>query len=137
MDAILVVDDDVEVRGMLVTFLSRETYTVHQAANADDALDVLTRNPIAVIVCDRFMPGKDGLWLALQVCKLWPSVAIVLATADDAVPASITQLPSVTGYLVKPLDLQKLRQAIRDGVDWHRNFRLRQSLQARSHRPRT
>jgi len=137
MDAILVVDDETEVREMLATFLSREAYTVHQAATADGALEVLTTSPIAVIVCDRFMPGKDGLWLAVQVCKLWPSVAIVLATADDAVPASITLLPSVTGYLVKPLSLADFQQAVRDGVDWHRNFRLRQSLQRRSHRPGT
>ena len=119
MDSVLVVDDESDARAVLRVFLAGEPYDIHEAEDAEDALGVLSVMRVAVVVCDKAMPGKDGLWLILQIRKLCPDVAIVIASADDAILPGFSLQPGIIGYFVKPLDLDKVRDAIREGIAWH------------------
>jgi response regulator of citrate/malate metabolism len=49
----------------------------------------------------------------------YPTVAIILATGDDAIPARFTLQPGVVGYLVKPIAADLLVQSVLDAVAWH------------------
>ena len=95
MDSVLVVDDERDVRDVLGSLLTAEGYAIHLAGNAEEALGVLATVPVAVAVCDKFMPGRDGLWLVTQIRKLRPEVAIIIATADDSVLPAFTLQPSL------------------------------------------
>jgi DNA-binding NtrC family response regulator len=75
--SVLVVDDDPEIRGLFVELFS-SYFTTHSADSAADAIGVLETHPINVLVSDIRMPGHDGLWLADQTKKRWPTVGIVL-----------------------------------------------------------
>lgn len=120
----LVVDDDRDVRDILSGLLSAKGYAVHVAADAEEALGILASVSVAVAVCDKFMPGRDGLWLITQIRKLQPEVAIIIATADDAVLPTFTLQPGVIGYFVKPLNLDRFVKAVRDAILWHHSTRL-------------
>jgi DNA-binding NtrC family response regulator len=119
MDSVLVVDDHSDARAALRAFLTKEPYDINEAADAEEALHVLSASPVAVVVCDKFMPGKDGLWLILQIRKLRPDVAIVIASADDSILPVFTLQAGIIAYFVKPLDFDKVRDAIREGIAWH------------------
>src|SRR4051812_18670471 len=123
MDSVLIVDDDKDAREIIRRFLGGEAYDIHEAADAEDALGVLSVLRVAVVVCDKFMPGKDGLWLILQIRKLCPEVAIVIASGDASIVPVFTLQPGIIGYLVKPLDQDALRDAVRDGIAWHHHAR--------------
>jgi DNA-binding NtrC family response regulator len=123
MDSVLVVDDEPDVRDILGNLLSAEGYAIHLAADAEEALGVLASVPVAVAVCDKFMPGRDGLWLVAQIRKLRPEVAIILATADDSVLPTFTLQPGVIGYFVKPLNLDRVAKAVREAIAWHHSTR--------------
>lgn len=119
MAAVLIVDDDPSARKLLNYILRRQEHTVFEAADADTALEQLAANPIAVALVDRKMPERDGLWLLERMREEFPTVAIILATGDDAIPPRFALQPGVVGYLVKPIAAELLLNAVSDAATWH------------------
>ena len=69
---LLIVDDEPDVLNMLVDFFSNEPYDVFSAATAEDALDILERENIDVVITDELMPGMSGSELISIVRKTFP-----------------------------------------------------------------
>ena len=116
---ILIVDDEQPMRDLVTRVLAPLGHTLLQAHDAETAVALVAQNPVAVVVCDRSMPGHDGDWLVEQIRAQHPSVAVILATADDAVPPRVSLRDGVIGYLVKPFNADQLRSAVADGIAWH------------------
>ena len=89
------------------------------APDAEAALDEMTKAAADVVMCDVEMPGHDGLWLAAQLHKRFPTSAIVLATAVDSVPAITSMQPGIVEYLVKPFAQKRVLNAVANGILWH------------------
>src|SRR3954451_5019769 len=86
---VLVVDDEAPARDELAYLLRRDPRTgpVRCAANAADALKLLTDEPVDVVFCDIKMPALDGLELARVVTRsaVRPQIVFVTAYDDHAV----------------------------------------------------
>ncbi len=108
------------MRDVLARWLEAEGFTIHQAGDAEAALEVVGRAPIAVMTIDKTMPGHDGLWLIEQIQQRHPTVAMLLATGDDSVPERVMLSRGVQGYLVKPLKRELLVSAVHDALVWHK-----------------
>jgi CheY-like chemotaxis protein len=86
---ILVVDDEPDSRELMGRVLAESKATVRFAANAEEALAELERNPPQVMVSDIGMPGKDGYELiravrARTAADAMPAIAVTaFARADD------------------------------------------------------
>ena len=119
LNSVLVVDDEALIREMLMRVLNAAQYTAYEAASADDALRILATTPIAVMLCDRRMPVKDGDWLIQQTREQFPDVALILVTGDVAVPPRVALQTGVVGCLVKPFTVDAVRDAVRDAMVWH------------------
>ena len=57
---ILTVEDDERIRTAVKMALEDEGWTVEEADNGEDALDLFTRNPSDVVLIDIMLPGIDG-----------------------------------------------------------------------------
>ena len=78
---ILVVDDDVSIRVLLRFFLEDERWTVLEASNGVDALDLIRSHPeIDVLITDVGMPGMSGWELATAVRVDRPALPIVFVS---------------------------------------------------------
>lgn len=77
---ILVVDDDAEVREMLSRHFRFSGYEVHLAENGVEALQILPRHRIQVVVSDVQMPEMDGVELLRQVREHFPMVRVIMMT---------------------------------------------------------
>jgi DNA-binding NtrC family response regulator len=110
--SILVVDDDEGVRKLLGRWVSDMGYTVKIAPDADVALEIMRGFPIDVALCDIRMPGRDGIWLLDQVRRLYPAIAVVLATGLLEMDPMVTLRPGVAGYIVKPFNREDLDKVI-------------------------
>ncbi len=111
--SLLVVDDEEPIRNALKKFLTQQGYDVQTAATGEDALRILQRQKISVLLLDVRMPGKSGIDLVPQVLELEPSVAILMLTAvNDATTAALCMQRGAMDYLTKPIDLADLARAI-------------------------
>jgi CheY-like chemotaxis protein len=112
--SVLVVDDEPVVRSFLQRCLESSGYPVQQAANAAEALELMTAQPASVVLCDIAMPDHDGLWLVEQLRASWPDTAVIMTTATDDVEtiAKSRELGAVD-YLTKPIKPEQLLQAVR------------------------
>lgn len=116
-DAVLVVDDEVGIRALVARWLSGADFYVDQAATAEEALRVLgSSTGIKVVILDLNMPGQGGAWLLGRLREVHPAVSVILATAEDSVPGTLSLQPSVVGYLVKPLQPQTLIPLVKEGA---------------------
>jgi CheY-like chemotaxis protein len=120
VNSVLIVDDERPIRKLLARWLSAEGYVIHEAADAESAVEILATHTISVTLCDRSMPGRDGEWLVAQIRERFRKVAIVLATGDHSLPPRITLQPGVVGYLVKPFTAAVVLDAVHSAIAWHR-----------------
>ena len=111
---VLVVEDEFLLRMDSVEILEDEGFEVIPAANADEAIAVLSaRSDIHLVFTDIQMPGSmDGLKLARFVRNRWPPIKIVATSGH--VPAGADDLPTGSVFLPKPYSGAELVSTLRD-----------------------
>lgn len=119
MNSVLIVDDESGIREILTRWLSAEGYEIREAPDAETALDEMSKAAAAVVLCDIEMPGHGGLWLASELGQRFPATAIVLATAVDSVPPTVSLKPSIVAYLLKPFAQDRVVRAVARAMEWH------------------
>jgi CheY-like chemotaxis protein len=107
--AVLVVEDEPDIRDAVVEFLEVEGFRVYAAENGEVAIAVLKTMPQpALILADLMMPVMDGpsLIAALRLDDQFASLPVVIVSALDA--------NSPQGYrrIKKPIDLDDLLQIV-------------------------
>lgn len=107
---LLLVDDNKEILEVLEEELA-ESYEIITALNGQQALDLLTKKAVDLIVSDVMMPGMDGF----ELCKTVKSnlefshVPVILLTAKNTLDSKITGLEmGADAYLEKPFDVEHL-----------------------------
>ena len=116
---VLVADDDEAVRSTVTDILRLAHYEVLQAANGDEALQVLGRQPVDVLILDLHMPVRDGLSVLEALGPPPPKVILVSVFAHYS-PEDIdgSGLGSkVTRSLRKPCAPVELLAAVNDALD--------------------
>jgi two-component system, response regulator PdtaR len=108
---ILVVEDEVLVRMATAEQLRQAGYSVLEAANAHEALQVLRHTPgVKVILTDIRMPGLiDGLGLARLARSEYPDIKVVLASGH----LSAVDWIAHEGYFRKPYDTREVIEHIK------------------------
>ncbi|WP_288130021.1 LytTR family DNA-binding domain-containing protein [Microbulbifer sp.] len=110
---VLIVDDEPLARARLARQLQAidGCQLLGEAADGESALQQLDSLDPDLLLLDIEMPGQNGLQLAEQICKRPNPPAIIFCTAHDqfALPA-FAVAPS--GYLLKPVNVEQLAQAI-------------------------
>jgi two-component system, OmpR family, KDP operon response regulator KdpE len=106
---ILVVDDDPSFRQGLRASLQSSGYDVHNAANAEEALEYVREHPIDIVLLDINMPGIGGLEACRRIRAAAPQAAIVMLTVRDAEGDIILALETgADDYVTKPFRLGEL-----------------------------
>lgn len=119
MSTILVVDDESAVRELYGRALIGSGWLTTGLRTAEEALDFLAlTHDTPVLIADLDMPGKGGAWLVEQMRSRYPQVAVILATANESVPGTLSLQASVVRYLVKPFSADQLREAVTAALAW-------------------
>ena len=113
MAYVLVVDDEEAIRRLLIRWLEGWGYEARQAANAEEALEIMTAKAAEIMLCDVMMPVHDGIWLAEQVRTRWPQTAVIMASsAQDMETVMRMRKQGAIDYVTKPFGREMLRQAL-------------------------
>lgn len=115
---ILIVEDDVAIRGLLAAALGREALTVDTAGDGVAALERLATAAYAVIIVDLMMPRMDGYAFldAFRELRLPLRPLIFVMTAYDDVALLKLDATLVHGYLKKPFDVEHVVKLVRDAA---------------------
>jgi DNA-binding response OmpR family regulator len=105
--AILVVDDDVAIRESLALLLADEGYTVEQAGDGREALDVMDRRWPSLVLLDLRMPVMDGWAFVEELRKRGLCPRVVPMTAARDARAWAEEIGATT-YIGKPFDPRDL-----------------------------
>ena len=110
---ILVVDDDPEMRALLVDVLRNEGYDVGEAKDGTAAVIALRTRPFDLILMDKNMPGPSGLDLLPGFRRVCPQSPIIMMTAFGDVPSYMEAIEKgAVEFLFKPFRMEELKAAI-------------------------
>lgn len=113
MTNVLIVDDDVYQREVLVSALSDE-YQVHTADGGWDAIRVLRREPINVILLDLCMDEGDGFTVLGHLMGTAHRPPVIVLSVRNEVKTVVTAMKlGAINYIVKPCTAEDARDAIR------------------------
>ncbi|HEX7981902.1 MAG TPA: EAL domain-containing protein [Duganella sp.] len=113
---LLIVDNEASLVSAIKRALRSEGYRIVAAASAEEALDVLARTPVQVILCEHRLPGMSGPKFLAIASRLYPdTMRLILSgyTELESVLEAVNR-GEIYRFLTKPWDDAQLRQNIRD-----------------------
>ena len=114
---VLVVDDDAGMREMLAARLAHRGFRVLTAASGEDALALVQRKEIDVVVSDVNMKHMGGVALCQRVLEQRPRLPVILITAFGSMDLAIQAIRvGAYDFLPKPFEIDQLVLAIERGV---------------------
>lgn len=105
MAAVLIIDDDQSIRGLLAIWLAGAGHEVSQASDGATGLKAMKSHPADLVICDLYMPNGDGLEAIPELRRQFPATKI-LAISGGSVHVNMDFLP-VAKKLGADLAIQK------------------------------
>lgn len=120
-DTILFVDDEINVLKAVSRVFADEDLHLLTATSAEEALQIIGREPVAVLVSDNRMPGMSGIDLLKQVKQLSPTTVRIMMTGyvELATAIEAINIGEVFRFVVKPWENETLIKTVREGVARH------------------
>ncbi|MCO7263602.1 two-component system response regulator GlrR [Dickeya zeae] len=114
---LLLVDDDPSLLKLLGMRLTSEGFTVITATSGQEALRLLLREKIDLVISDLRMDEMDGLALFAEIQKNQPGMPVIILTAHGSIPEAVAATQQgVFSFLTKPVDRDALYKAIDDAL---------------------
>ena len=115
---ILIVDDEEIARTNMEHVLKKDGYSCHCANNGLDALDVLAKEDIDLVITDLKMDRMDGIELLQQINRVSPEIPVIMVTGFATVSSAVEALKKgAAHYLGKPVNLDELRKTVKDVLE--------------------
>lgn len=121
--AVLLVDDDPFMLAVLADMLGDEPVRVLSASSGPEALALLDREPVEVILCDQAMPGMSGTEVLAQVATRHPHAVRLMLTGQQDLADIESALRSgvADAHYAKPVSAATLRERIREALALQRS----------------
>jgi len=117
---VLIVDDETNIRRVLAAMLKREGYEATTSADGEQALAVLAKTPVDVVVADLIMPRLGGMDLLKRISVDYPDVPVIMITAHGSVDSAVAALKAgAFDYITKPFEQEELKKIIAKAARAH------------------
>ena len=128
LPCVLFVDDEVNIRRSLIRLFRNEPVRVREAGSGEQALEVLEREPVQVVVSDHRMPGMTGATLLSRVRRRWPETIRMMLTGFTEMGVAVEAINQGEIYrlVTKPWNDEELRATIRTALD---TWRMRREIE--------
>jgi two-component system nitrogen regulation response regulator NtrX len=106
---VLIVDDEDNIRLSLKGSLEDEGFYVMQASTGEDALKIIEKQDVDIVLLDIWMPGIDGIETLQEIKKSSPDLPVIIMTGHGSIDAAVkTTRLGALDFLEKPLDLNRI-----------------------------
>jgi len=127
---ILVADDEKNIRSGLAKALEMDGYAVVQAEDGQDALKVMLKSEIDLIIADLRMPKMSGDELLKKVSSAYPTVPVIILTGHGTVDNAVQAMRNgAYDFLTKPVNLERLGLLVKRALGRRELARRHQELQ--------
>jgi len=115
---ILWADDEMDLLKPHLLFLNEKGYKVITANNGQDAIDLLKKNDVDIVLLDENMPGISGLETLSKMKNLYPEIPVVMITKSEEESIMEDAIGSkIADYLIKPVNPKQILLAIKKNLD--------------------
>jgi len=134
--AVLIIDDEAEIRESLQTLLELEGYEVHCAENGEEGLARLGERQFDLVLLDLALPDRNGIDLLSEIRKVNFELAVIMITAYGTVENAVRAMQAgAVNFVQKPWDNEKLLADVRAVVARRKaeeeNVQLKRALKQR------
>lgn len=132
--SILLVDDEPHILHALKRVLRREGYRLLTATGGAEALEILAREPVSLVIADQRMPNMTGIELFRKMKTQYPDVMRILLSGYTEVTTIMEAVNTgeIYRFIPKPWDDHELKLTIRQALEHytlrHENERLTEEL---------
>ncbi|GBG13563.1 two-component system, NtrC family, response regulator PilR [Novimethylophilus kurashikiensis] len=113
----LIVDDEADIRELLVLTLERMQISADSASNLEEARSLLERREYGLCLTDMKLPDGSGLDLVRHITQFKPGVPVAVITAYGSAENAVAALKAgAFDYLSKPISLKQLRPLIESAL---------------------
>jgi two-component system response regulator AtoC len=130
LKAVLVIDDEGNMRHMLQALLTKQGYKVDVAANGAEGLEQLGKSGYDFVLCDLRMPGMDGMAFLEQAQKLHSATIIMMSAYGTIDQAIETVKKGAYDYISKPFKLDEILLVLRKAEERERLRRENRELKS-------
>jgi len=109
--AILVVDDQEGIRLTLRKILEKEGYSIFEASNGEEALNIVKKNPVALAIVDYRIPEMNGVELIKRI-RNEKKIPVIIITAYGFEKLNMQELNGALDYITKPFDIERIRESV-------------------------
>ena len=110
---IMVVDDEMHIRELVCFYLDKAGFDTIEAANAEEALDIVENQYIDLAVVDIMMPGMDGFELVEQM-RQYREFPVIMLTAKSQSKDKLRGFSlGIDDYVTKPFDPDELMARVK------------------------
>jgi len=104
MSTILVVDDEPDIRDVIHVYLRNEGYKVIEAANGEEALNVINTTSVQLVILDVMMPIMDGIKACFKIREVSTTPIIMLSAKEEDIDKITGLTTGADDYMVKPFN---------------------------------
>lgn len=113
MKDILLVEDNIELAGLIQTFLERDGYMVCHVVSGREAVDYLKQQPVKLILLDIMLPEMDGFAVCRAVRKQWNMPILIMSAKSGRTDKLIGYELGADDYMEKPVDAEILAAKVK------------------------
>lgn len=104
MSTILVVDDEPDIRDVIHVYLRNEGYKVIEAANGEEALNIINTTSVQLVILDVMMPIMDGIKACFKIREVSTTPIIMLSAKEEDIDKITGLTTGADDYMVKPFN---------------------------------
>jgi DNA-binding NtrC family response regulator len=112
------VDDEEAIRDLMVTALASKTRSVLTAGSGDEALEIVSRHEVDLVILDLSMPGMNGVETFHEIHSVRPALPVMIVTGypDSELMAQALKIGPFA-MISKPVDLAQFQKMVASIVD--------------------
>lgn len=120
----LVVDDERDIRELLVLTLGRMGLRISTAANLAEARELLASNPYDLCITDMRLPDGNGIELVSEIARHYPRTPVAMITAFGSMDLAVEALKAgAFDFVSKPVDIHVLRGLVKHALELNNSER--------------
>jgi len=139
MARILVIDDEEQIRTVLVKSLEHEGYQVMDAPNGKDGMEIIREEPFDLVVTDIVMPEKEGIEIIVELRQYFPETNVIAISggARNLKAEVVLKTAKILGVhytLFKPFEIEEFLDTVKHVLAREKKTNIRDSISVSMHK---